>query len=178
MSNILIISTSLRNNSNSDGLCEAFKRGAEENGNSVEKITLRDKTINFCKGCLACQTTQKCVIKDDAAPIVAKMKEADIIVFGTPVYYYDMCGQMKTLLDRANPLFPSDYKFRDIYLLASCADEEAAAVDGTVTGLSGWVACFEKASLRGVVCATGTNKPGEVKSSPALDEAYKLGKSI
>lgn len=42
-----------------------------------------------------------------------------MIAFATPIYFYEMCGQMKTLLDRSNPLFPSDYGFRDIYLLAT-----------------------------------------------------------
>lgn len=50
------------------------------------------------------------------------MKGAEVIAFATPIYFYEMCGQMKTLLDRSNPLFPSDYAFRDIYLLATAAD--------------------------------------------------------
>lgn len=48
-----------------------------------------------------------------------------MIVFATPIYYYEMSGQLKTLLDRANALFPSDYAFRDIYLLASATEDEA-----------------------------------------------------
>ena len=56
--NVIIISTSLRKNSNSEALATAFAAGAREAGHVVEQITLRDKTINFCKGCLACQKTQ------------------------------------------------------------------------------------------------------------------------
>ena len=117
MKNILIISTSLRTGSNSDLLADAFAQGAREAGHAVEKLSLRDKTIQFCKGCLACQKTQRCVIHDDANSIVQKMKDAQVLVFATPIYYYEMCGQMKTLLDRANPLFSSDYAFRHVYLL-------------------------------------------------------------
>jgi len=58
-----------------------------------------------------------------------------------------MSGQMKTMLDRTNPLFPSDYAFRDIYLLATAAEEQESAMDGTVRGMQGWVDCFEKARL-------------------------------
>jgi len=54
---------------------------------------------------------------------------------------------MKTMLDRTNPLFPSDYAFRDIYLLATAAEEQESAMDGTVRGMQGWVDCFEKARL-------------------------------
>ena len=79
--------------------------GARETGHKVEKVSLKDKTIGFCKGCLACQKTGNCVIQDDAGEIVEKMLHADVLVFATPVYYYEMSGQMKTLLDRANPLY-------------------------------------------------------------------------
>ena len=57
-------------------------------------------------------------------PLHEKMLTADVIVFATPIYYYEMSGQMKTLLDRANALFASDYAFRDIYLLTAAAEEE------------------------------------------------------
>ncbi len=71
--NILVISTSLRNNSNSEILADSFIEGAKSVGNNVEKITLKDKNIAFCKGCLACQKTKKCVINNDAIEIADKM---------------------------------------------------------------------------------------------------------
>lgn len=92
---VLVISTSPRKGGNSDVLADEFVRGAQEGGNSVEKVTLYDKTIGFCKGCLACQSTQRCVIHDDADVIAQKMLTADVIAFATPIYYYGMCGQMK-----------------------------------------------------------------------------------
>ena len=66
---VLIISTSPRKGGNSDALAEEFARGAREAGNQVEKIELYNKTIGFCKGCLACQKTLRCVIRDDADAI-------------------------------------------------------------------------------------------------------------
>lgn len=78
-----------------------------------------------------------------------------MICFATPVYYYEMAGQMKTLLDRANPLFSADYSFRDIYLLTASAEAEDSAADGPSNGLNGWIACFEKAHLAGVVGVAG-----------------------
>ena len=178
MKRVLVITTSLRKNSNSTALAEAFAKGAKENGNEVETISLIDKSIAFCKGCLACQQTQKCVIKDDSNEIVEKMKLADVIAFSTPIYYYEMSGQMKTLLDRANPLFPSDYKFRDIYFLASAAENEEDAMDKAVSGLCGWIDCFEKATLKGVVKAIGVTNEGDIDGNASLDEAYETGKKI
>lgn len=175
---VLIISTSPRKGGNSDALADAFAKGAAEAGHDAEKICLYGKTVHFCKGCLACQQTQRCVIRDDADAIVQKMKTADIIAFATPIYYYEMCGQMKTLLDRSNPLFPSDYAFRDIYLLASAADDEKSAMDGALKGLQGWVDCFGKAQLKGAVCAGGVAGIGAIQGHPALEEAYQAGRSL
>ena len=179
MKTILILSTSPRKGGNSELLADEFARGAREAGHAVEKICLYDKTINFCKGCLACQKTQRCVIHDDADVIARKMKTADVLVFATPIYYYEMCGQMKTMLDRANPLFPSDYAFRDIYLLASAAENDPSAVDGAVNGLNGWIACFDKAGLKGVVRGVGATQPGDIRqNAPALVAAYVMGKKV
>ena len=176
--NVLVISTSLRPTSNSDALAREFARGAAVAGHSVEVVSLRGKKIEFCRGCLACQKTQKCVIKDDAPDIVAKMHNADVIAFATPIYYYEMCGQMKTLLDRANPLYPSDYKFRNIYLLTTAAEDEPQVPQRAVSGLTGWIDCFERARLAGTVFAGGVNNMGEIEGHKALSEAYELGKTV
>ena len=178
MKKVLGISSSLRPGSNSDALAEAFARGAAEAGNEVESLSLKDKELRFCKGCLACQKTQRCVINDDAPAIVGKMHDADVIAFATPIYYYEMSGQLKTLLDRANPLFPSDYRFRAIYLLTSAADDDARTPERAVTGLGGWIACFEQARLAGTVFAGGVDKAGDIEGHAALKTACEMGKSV
>lgn len=176
--NVLIISSSLRNGSNSEALADEFLKGAKKVGHNAEKISLAGKTINFCKGCLACNKTLKCVIDDDSREIVEKMLKADVLVFATPVYYYSVCGQLKTLLDRANPLFASDYKFRDIYLLATAAEDESETVKGTETAVQGWIDCFEKANLSKTIFAGGVNDAGDINGHIALKEAYETGMKL
>lgn len=176
---VLIISTSLRTNSNSQILAEEFKKGAVEAGNEVEIISLKDKKINFCIGCLACQKTQKCIINDDVKEIIDKMLTSDVIVFATPIYFYEMSGQMKVLLDRSNPLFPSDYSFTDIYLLTASADTNESSMDGALKGLQGWIDCFEKASLKGVIKGTGADEGSSISAlSDILKSAYDMGKNV
>lgn len=176
---VLILSTSPRKDGNSEALADAFLAGAEEAGHEVEKVSLYDRQIAFCRGCLACQRTGKCVIRDGMDGILEKLRGADAVAFATPVYFYGMCGQMKTLLDRTNPVFPADYAFRDIYLLATAADGEESAVDGTVTGLEGWIACFEKTRLAGVVRGVGVTAPGEIHSHPELlSKAREMGRNV
>lgn len=176
--NVLIITASMRSNSNSDALAEAFAKGAKEAGNRVETISLKGKEIKYCIGCLACQRTGRCVLKDDAAEIVEKAKHADVIAFASPVYYYSISGQLKTMLDRLNPLFGSDYKFRDIYFLSTAYENEKTTVKGSLTAVQGWIDCFERAKLAGTVFAGGVNEPGEVKNHPSIEKAYLLGKKI
>ena len=174
--NVLVVSTSLRTNSNSHTLALAFAEGAREAGHDVETVSLRGKRIEFCRGCLACQSGATCPLHDDAAAIVERIVAADAVAFATPIYFYEMAGQMKTLLDRSNPLFPSDYAFRDIYLLATAADSAESSMDGAVKGLEGWIACFEKAALRGVVRGTGADGAGTILQVPAaLKSAFELG---
>ena len=170
---ILVISTSPRKDGNSALLAEEFAGGARDAGHQVEVISLRDKTIGFCRGCLSCVKTRRCVQQDDAADIVARMKQADVIAFATPVYYFEMSGQMKTLLDRSNPLYTDDYAFRDIYLLASAAENDDTAVDGAVNGLKGWIACFDKCAFKGVVRGVGATAPGDIRQNGAVMEAAR-----
>lgn len=178
MKKVLIITSSLRAHSNSDSLAEAFARGAKDGGNQVETVSLKHKEIRFCMGCLACQKTMRCMINDDAPAIVEKMHDADVIAFATPIYYYEMSGQLKTMLDRANPLYPSDYHFRDIYMLTSAAEDETYVPERAVAGLTGWIDCFERARLAGSVFAGGINSPGEINGHPSLDKAYQMGLAI
>ena len=97
MKKVIVISTSLRAGSNSEMLAEKFAEGARASGNEVEKISLRGKEIKFCIGCLSCQRTGACVFRDDVPAIMEKVLYADVVCWATPIYYYEMSGQMKTI---------------------------------------------------------------------------------
>lgn len=179
MSKVLVITTSLRYRSNSDILAEKVVEGAKDAGHIVELVSLKDKTINFCKGCLACQKTRKCVIKDDAIEIAEKVRKAETLVFVSPIYYYEMSGQLKTLLDRLNPLYSSDYKFRNVYMLTTAAEDEDYVCEKAVSGLNGWIDCFEKAEFKGSLFCGGINDMGEAGGrNQELQEAYEFGKAL
>lgn len=174
---IVIISASLRKGGNSEMLAAEFEKGALKAGNEVEIISLRDKSIGFCRGCLACLKRGTCVISDDAVEIAEKIRNADVLVFATPVYYYSVSGQLKTMLDRANPLYGSDYRFTDVYLLATAAEDEKTTVEGAEKAVQGWVDCFERARLSGVIFAGGVDGVGEIAGHPGLAAAYEAGKN-
>ena len=175
---VLIISSSPRKGGNSETLTAAFAKGAQEAGNQVETVYLREKQVGFCKGCLACLKLGHCVIQDDAVEIAAKMHDADVLVFATPVYYYCVSGQLKTMLDRANPLFDTDYVFTKAYLLATAAEDASETFAGTEKAVQGWVDCFPRCELVETVFAGGVNEAGEIVGHPALEKAYQVGKEI
>lgn len=175
---VLIISSSLRKNSNSEQLAVRFADGAKAAGHEAEVVSLRDKEIKFCIGCFACQKTQRCFMHDDADAVREKMLHADVLVFATPIYYYEMSGALKTMLDRANPLYPSDYQFREVYALAAAAEDEDYVVQRAFSGIEGWVDCFEKAKLVGTLFCGGVTEIGEISGNAKLQEAFDMGMRI
>ena len=179
MKKVLIISTSLRNNSNSEILAKETERGAKDAGHDVEFITLKDKEIKFCKGCLACQKLGHCVIDDDANAITEKMCNADVIVWATPVYYYEMSGQMKTMIDRANSLYSADFKFREVYLITTSADGSQGVIQTVINGLNGWLACLSGTKLCGYDDGGGIDNPNDIISNKeVMEQAYNMGRNM
>lgn len=155
-----------------------FIEGAQAAGNEVEKITLSGKNIGFCKGCLACQKLGKCVIDDDANAIMQKVLEADVVCWATPIYYYEMSGQMKVLIDRMNAMYSLDYKFRDVYMLTTAAEDEPEVPKRAEAGLTGWIDSYPKSRLVGTLFCGGVDAPRTIRGSVKLQEAYQLGKNI
>lgn len=120
MKKVLILSASPRKGGNSDLLCDAFAQGAREAGHEVEKIYVQDQKIGSCMACYGCRSKGVCVQKDDMASILDKLVAADVIVLATPVYFYAMDGQLKTLIDRTLPRY-TEIRGKDFYFIATAA---------------------------------------------------------
>lgn len=175
---VLILSASPRKGGNSDLLCDQFLLGAQEAGHQVEKIFLRDKKINYCTGCGTCQDNGgKCVQKDDMAEVLEKMIAADAIVMATPVYFYTMNGQMKTLIDRTCPKY-TEISNKDMYFIVAAADSRKEAMERTLEGFRGFTSCLDGAREKGIVYGTGAWKMGDIKESEAMSQAYEMGKKV
>ena len=86
---------------------------------------------------------------------------------------------MKTLLDRMNPLYPSDYKFHKVYMLSTATEDEDYVPKKAVSGLQGWVDCFEKAELEDSLFCGGISDAGEADGKQEEQhEAYRFGKAL
>ena len=168
----------MRAGSNSQMLAEQFAEGAKAAGHQVDFISLRGKEIKFCVGCLACQKIGACVIKDDVPAIMEQVLNANVVCWATPIYYYEMSGQMKTLIDRMNAMYPKDYKFRDVYLLATATENEEGTPKRAIIGLTGWIDCYPQSHLAGTLFCGGVSMPRDIEGNDKVQEAYELGKNV
>lgn len=175
---VLVISGSPRKNGNSDILCDRFIEGAQESGHTVEKIRLRDLQINFCLACDACRkNNNRCVQKDDMPSVLEKMIDADAVVLATPVYFYAMCGQMKTLIDRTYPRY-TELKDKEFHLIMTAADTAAHTFRTTLEEFRSFTGYVTGSNEKSAVFGMGVWNKGDVRGNKAMDEAYELGKSV
>ena len=175
---VLIISSSPRKGGNSDTLCDAFLKGALEAGHQAEKVFLKEKEIGYCTGCGYCINNRgKCSQKDDMVGIAKQMCEADVIVFATPIYFYTMCGPLKTFIDR-NCFFYEGVANKDFYYIMTAADGNKAAMDKTMTEFDGFLDCLHNPTIKDSVIATGVWGKGDIQGSKFIDEAYQMGRRV
>jgi multimeric flavodoxin WrbA len=97
---ILGISCSPRVRGNTETMVQASLARAQEDGAEIDLVTLAGKTVSPCDGCYSCRNSGECHINDDMQDIYRKLSEADGIIFGTPVYFWDVSAQAKALIDR------------------------------------------------------------------------------
>jgi multimeric flavodoxin WrbA len=174
---LLILSASPRKGGNSDTLCDQFMLGAKEAGNQVEKIFLRDKKVNHCIACGTCQGNGgRCIQQDDMAEILDKMIRADVLVMATPVYFYNMNGQMKTLIDRTYAGY-TRISNKEMYFIMTAAVGAKDLLERTLEGFRGFTSCLSGAEEKGVIHGTGAWNIGDIKRSPAMTLAYEMGKN-
>lgn len=172
---VLVLSASPRRGGNTDLLCDEFVRGAREAGGDVEKIFLDDYKIDFFHECH--EHSADSVSADDQAPlIIEKMTKADIIVLSSPVYYMNIDGQLKTLMDRCYR--NKGLGGKEFYYITACADAEDSTAETAIFAFRGFVVCLPEPVERGMVKAVGIGRKGAVEQSQYMQEAYNLGKTI
>lgn len=174
---ILILSASPRKGGNSELLCDQFLLGAAEAGHEVERIYLRDKRIAHCVACGACQGNGGlCVQQDDMAEVLGRMIHAEVIVMATPVYFYTMNGQMKTLIDRTYARYTEIIK-KEMYFIMTAAVSRKELLQRTLEEFRGFMACLSGSREKGVIYGTSAWNVGDIKGSPAMAQSYEMGKN-
>ena len=175
---VVVLSSSPRKGGNSDLLCDQFMMGSKETGHQVEKLFLKEKKINYCTGCGTCLNGKKaCPQKDDMAEVLEKMIATDVIVMATPVYFYTMAAQMKTLIDRCCSRY-TEISNKEFYFILSAADNSKQAMERTLEGFRGYTSSLSGAKEKGIVYGIGAWNIGDIKKSDAMRQAYEMGKEV
>ena len=175
---VLILSGSPRKGGNSDLLCDEFMRGAQESGNEIEKIRVTEKKVAPCSACYCCTSHDgACAHKDDMAEILQKMIDADVLVLASPVYFYSIDAQLKAVIDRTVARW-LEVKNKEFYYIVTMADEEQQSADTTLACFRGYADCVEGAVEKGVIIGSGVYEAGKIKGTPAMAQAYEMGRNV
>lgn len=174
---ILVLEESPHINGTSNTIAKEFIKGAKENGNEVEIIDVAHANLHPCLGCDQCFMNRDCIQNDDGNAILHKILKADCLLFVTPIYYFAMSAQLKTLVDRfyAYNTKITHKHLKVIYIAAAWNNDNVVmkAFDKHIDILSDYLN-FE---VIGKILAIGAGTPSMINQS-YLKEAYQLGKSI
>lgn len=181
MKNIMVVVGSYCKGGNTDKLADAFIRGATEQGHSVTKVFLGEKKLEFCRGCMACAKTGKCVLKDDMAGIYAGFDQCDMIVLASPLHYWMFSASLKNFLDRLYGCAEGDGKERECALLMTAFADDFWTFEQAVSYYR--FNCVKYLGWKdvGMVLAGNCGGVGEkrrIEETSHLEKAYAFGKSV
>lgn len=178
---IVILNGSPRKNGNTSALVKSFTEGAEASGNMVTEFFLDSMNIHGCKGCFGGHSSKDCpcVQKDDMDQIYPTVRDCDVIVLASPLYYWNMSGQLRTAIDRLFALEEGDHNFLRGHGRASALLMAAEGTDfKDVLLYYDHLLEHLKWENLGQILAGGNGDIGDIDSKPELKLAYDLGKSI
>lgn len=156
-------------------LAECFRQGAQEAGHTAEIIDVAHADIHPCTGCIHCGYEGHCSQKDDMQGIRAKILDADMMVFATPLYYYGMSAQLKTLIDRFCAFNSSLHsKHMKSALLTVAWNSDDWTFDALEAHYKTLVRYLNLQDM-GMVLGYGCGTPSMTKHSPYPQMAYQLG---
>lgn len=174
--NIILLQGSPNKKGSTNILAEAFQRGAREAGHQVQRFDLMDFKIHTCTGCVSCGYEGPCVQKDDNQKIREAILDADMIVFATPLYYYGMSAQLKTVIDRFCAYNSSiTRKHMKSALLAVAWNSDHWTFDALESHYKTLVRYLDFDD-QGMVLGKGCGTPSMTRNSGFPELAYELGK--
>ena len=176
--NILVLSGSPRKGGNTDLMVNAFVKGTSEHYH-VEVVSVHDNKVAPCIGCNACFKSENntCVQKDDMIGIYEKMKQADMLVIASPVYFYGLSAQLKAVIDRCHNPIRDTFNIKKIALLLVGAATLPELFDSIITQYKLCLNFFHLEDA-GHVLVRGAKDKGDILNTNSLNEAYELGLSL
>lgn len=191
MKNILVILGGGRPRGNTRQLVDAFVKGTADAGHQTEVVSLNEKQVNGCIGCNACRFGKPCVQKDDFNSLIPAIKNADLIVFASPLYFWTLSSKIKAFIERFYCIAEEDdapplgryekYPVRDCALLMTSADDYFWTFEQAVSyynfALVNYIGFHDRGMLLAGGCGDTNGKP-QIDKTDYLEKAYKFGKTI
>ena len=174
--NIVVLSASPRKGGNTSIMVDAFREGAESAGNTVEVIDVAAKKIAPCCACKYCfKHGGECAIKDDMTDVRASLAKADMVVFASPVYWFDITAQLKLVIDRMYAFGGCGFNFSKVALLLDSGSD--GVYDAAIAAYKAMCGYLKWESM-GIVTIPGMAEKGDMASSPKLADVRALGASL
>lgn len=174
MKNVLVITGSPRRNGNSELLAKAFMEGAESAGHKVTLFNAAKKKINPCIACDTCLSKGKCVYNDGFNELIPLLRDADVIVFSTPLYWFTFSAQLKIVIDR---LYPLELSNKESVLMVSGATHDMNDFNAIVSTYELMYKHLEWKN-RAILTVAHVNEVGDVKNTDGLEKAKGIGLTI
>lgn len=176
---ILVLGGSPNKNGSTQILIESFTRGAEEAGHTVSVLNVAHMEVHPCTGCIVCGYDRPCVQHDDMKELRKAVMESDMLVFATPLYFFDISAQLKTVIDRFCA-FSSRINMRNMksaFLSVAWNDDDWRTMDAV---REHYLTLVKHLNLRdmGMVLGTGCGTPSMTKRSCYPQAAYELGRKL
>lgn len=175
---ILVVHCSPRTNGNSSMLADEFIKGAAQAGNQVECIDVGCAHIAGCMACEYCfEHDGRCVQQDDMQQFYPLLREYDVLVWATPLYFYNFPAQLRAFQDRMFCQIGKPFTIKQTALLLCFEDSDMARAEPTVAS---YRVCADYCKLEnlGEVLVNNVYEKGAIEGNPGLQAAFDLGASI
>lgn len=175
---VLVITGSPHKNGTTAILAEKFINGATEAGHEVSCFNAAFKNVHPCIACEKCHNTDTgCAFKDDMEELNPKLLEADAIIFISPIYYYAMNAQIKTVIDRFYANDAALHKHKKAALIVTMADDTTESADGAIASFKG-MTNFLEWDIAGIITGVACGDVDALNKTDYPEQAYALGKNL
>ena len=176
--NIVVVSGSPRTNGNTEIIADAFIKGAEAAGNTVTKLLLSTLKINGCTDCKYCFSHEgQCVQRDGMDDIYPALRNADMLVFATPIYFHGFTAQMKAMIDRLYVAMGKSFPITETALLTVYADTDTTVCEPIIAHYTAFTE-YLKWENKGIIAVDSVEEKGDISGHPSLKLAEQLGSEI
>lgn len=173
---ITVLSSSPRKGGNTSIMVNAFKEGAESAGHEVEVIDVASKKIAPCRACKYCYTHGgDCAIKDDMTEVRASLSCADMVVFASPIYWFDISAQLKLAIDRMYAFGGCGFNFSKVAMLLDSGSD--GVYDAAIAAYKAMCSYLNWKNL-GIITIPGMVEKGDMAHNAKLAEVEEFGSSL